>query len=431
MHPLGLGQAQASGPHFQESGKITGFVDGRARCAAFSSDELGRNGGLAEPRMVSRLAGGSDVLHQQGRVPLPSRARKRWLTAAGLAVIWALFAYNAGSVLAGTVLLILTGAVVVLLVLALRYLGINRDHPWVQQLAARPWRDGRDVLQLGLRHLPEVLIITPGGTRLAPNAVELRMNPGDLATLTEMMDIDLINESATEVYEAQISAQNVSLAADGPVQVAVIGDADVAPGRYRLRQGRPAGHGRPGGQGFPGVIRPPGGPGLAGYPPPPAEHPPWMGLPPSAPPPPLAGAQAGAGRGQAELAKAPTVVAEPATVAAHGPVPALRLVTRGQVSETRASCARAGRASHAELALPTDPTVSRVHAEFTFTDGQWHVTNTGLNGITLNGSPLAAQHVISDGDRIGWGIQPGALVSRVEIGPAQAGPGPAQQWLAS
>ena len=366
------------------------------------------------------------MLHHQVRVPLPSRARKRWLTAAGLAVVWAFFAYNAGSALAGTVLLVLTGAVAALLVLALRYLGINRDHPWVRRMAARPWRDGRDVLQLGLRHLPEVLIITPGGSLLAPNAVELRMNPGDLAALTEMMELALINESATEVYESQISAHNASLAGDGPVQVSVISDADVAPGRYRLRQGRPAGPGLPAGLGFPG------GRGPAAYPPPPAEHPAWMGLPPSVPPPAgRVGAQAGAGRGPADLAKATTVVAEPATVAAHGPVPALRLVTNGQVSQTRVSGARAGRASHAELALPTDPTVSRVHAEFTFTDGQWHVINTGLNGITLNGSPLTTLHVIRDGDLIGWGTQPGAVVSRVEIGPGQARPAPAQHWLAN
>jgi hypothetical protein len=377
-------------------------------------------------------------MHHQGRVPLPSRARKRWLTAAGLAVVWAFFAYNAGSALAGTVLLVLTGAVVALLVLALRYLGINRDHPWVRQLAARPWRDGRDVLQLGLRHLPEVLIVTPGGSLLAPNAVELRMNPADLAALTETMDLALLSESATEVYESQISAHSASLAGDGPVRVTVLSDPDVAPGRYRLRQGRPAGPGLPAGRGLPGGsgwaggTGSPGGPGPAAYPLPPAEHPAWMGLPPSVPPPAgRVGAHAGAGRGQADLAKAPTVVAEPATVAAHGPVPALRLVTNGQVSETRVSGARAGRASHAELALPTDPTVSRVHAEFTFTDGQWHVINTGLNGITLNGSPLTTLQVIRDGDRIGWGTQPGALVSRIEIGQDQAGPVPTQHWLAN
>jgi pSer/pThr/pTyr-binding forkhead associated (FHA) protein len=106
-------------------------------------------------------------------------------------------------------------------------------------------------------------------------------------------------------------------------------------------------------------------------------------------------------------------------------------MTNGKMSQTRVSGARAGRASGAELALPTDPTVSRVHAEFTFTDGQWHVINTGLNGITLNGSPLTTRHVIRDGDRIGWGTQPGALVSFVEIGRDQAGPATARRWPAN
>jgi hypothetical protein len=366
--------------------------------------------------MVSRLAGRNDVMHQQVRVPLQSRARRRWLVAVGLAVVWAFFAYNAGSVLAGTVLLVLTGAVVALLVLALRFLGINSEHPWVQRMAARPWRDGRDVLQLGLRHLSEVLIVTPGGSLLAPNAVELRMNPGDLAALTEMMDIGLINESAAEAYQAEISARSASLADDAPVQVSVVGDAEVAPGRYRLRQGRPAG------------LGPPGGAGQAVYPPPPAEHPSWMGLPSSAD---LVGAHTGAGRGQASLTSTPTLAAEPATVAAHGQVPALRLLTNGQVSETRVPGARAGRASTAELVLPQDPRVSRMHAEFTFSEGQWHIINTGLNGITLNGSPITEMHVIKDGDRIGWGIQPGALVSSVEIGRDQAAPAPAQRWPAN
>jgi hypothetical protein len=378
--------------------------------------------------MVSRLAARNDVMHQQVRVPLQSRARKRWLVAAGLAVVWAFFAYNAGSVLAGTVLLVLAGAVVALLVLALRFLGINSGHPWVQRMAARPWRDGRDVLQLGLRHLSEVLIVTPGGSLLAPNAVELRMNPGDLAALTEMMDIGLINESAAEVYQAEISARSASLADDAPVQVSVVSDAEVAPGRYRLRQGRPAGLGLPGGAGWPGGAGLPGGAGRVAYPPPPAEHPSWMGLPSSAD---LVGAHTGAGRGQADLGSTPTLAAEPATVAAHGQVPALRLLTNGRVSETRVPGARAGRASTAELVLPQDPRVSRMHAEFTFSEGQWHVINTGLNGITLNGSPITEMHVIKDGDRIGWGIQPSALVSSVEIGRDQAAPAPAQRWPAN
>jgi pSer/pThr/pTyr-binding forkhead associated (FHA) protein len=118
----------------------------------------------------------------------------------------------------------------------------------------------------------------------------------------------------------------------------------------------------------------------------------------------------------ARAAVAQTVVAESATVTALAPVPLLRLVTKGCVTETRRPGARAGRSTEAELRLPEVPTVSRVHAEFTFTDGRWHITNRGRNGVTLNGTPLAGEHVIRDGDSLGWGTQPGALVSRVEIG---------------
>jgi FHA domain len=363
-------------------------------------------------------------MHRQASVPLQSRRRKRWLAAAGGASVWAFFVYNAGSVLAGTVLLVLAGASVILLVVALRCLGIGRDHPWVRRLAARPWRDGRDVLQLALRHLPEVLIITPGGSLLAPNAVELRMNPGDLAALTEMMDIGLINSSATEVYQSQISARAASLAKAGPVEVSVIGDPDVAPGRYCLRQGRPAGLSRPPDP-LPPLGPPPLGPPPLG-PPPPAEHPPWMGMPPSAD-----GVVAHEGRGQVDLGQARTVVAQTATVAALAPVPLLRLVTNGRVSQTRTSGARAGRAREAEIALPQDPTVSRVHAEFTFADGQWHITNLGLNGTTLNGTPLTGAHAIRDGDSIGWGTQPGVPVSRVEIGQDAAMSAHLQRWTSN
>jgi hypothetical protein len=359
--------------------------------------------------MVSRLADRSNVTHRPLRVPLQSRNRKRWIIAAGIVGSWAVLISEAGSMVAGTVLLMLLATAVILFAVALRCLGINSDHPWVRQLAARPWRDGRDVLQLGLRHLPEVLIVTPGGSLLAPNLVELRMNPGDLASLTEVMDIGLIDSSATEVYEDQISAHSAGLASVGPVGVSVIGDPAVPPGRYRLKQGRPASPSQPASSaspypyGYPREER-------SGYP---REE--RSGDPRAAP-------------SHDDLAVARTVVsepvtaakpgpvAEPVTVAAVAPVPALRLVTTGSVSQTRSSGARAGRGAEAELRLPDEPTVSRVHAEFTVEDGRWHITNLGRNGTTVNGMPLTGEQVIRDGDSIGWGTQPGALVSRVEIG---------------
>ena len=95
-------------------------------------------------------------------------------------------------------------------------------------------------------------------------------------------------------------------------------------------------------------------------------------------------------------------------------VPVLRLVTGGEVAETRTSGARAGRGS-VELVLPDVPTVSREHAKFTFSDGRWWVTNQGRNGLALNGVPVAGEQPLSDGDALRWGTRPDALLSRVEI----------------
>jgi len=96
------------------------------------------------------------------------------------------------------------------------------------------------------------------------------------------------------------------------------------------------------------------------------------------------------------------------------PVPVLRLITGSAVAETRMSGARAGRGS-VELVLPNEPTVSREHARFTFSDGRWRITNQGRNGLTLNGAPVTGDQPLSDGDAIRWGTRPDALLSRVEI----------------
>ena len=104
------------------------------------------------------------------------------------------------------------------------------------------------------------------------------------------------------------------------------------------------------------------------------------------------------------------------TVAERVPVPLLRLVTAGTVAETRISGASAGRGPAADLRLPEEPTVSRVHARFTYADGQWWITSLGRNGVTLNGAFLADQQALRDGDSIRWGSRPDALASRVQIG---------------
>jgi pSer/pThr/pTyr-binding forkhead associated (FHA) protein len=79
------------------------------------------------------------------------------------------------------------------------------------------------------------------------------------------------------------------------------------------------------------------------------------------------------------------------------------------------SGARAGRGA-VELGLPDVPTVSREHARFTYSDGQWWVANLGMNGMTLNGTSAAGEQPLHDGDSIRWGTNEQAPVSRVEIG---------------
>jgi hypothetical protein len=104
------------------------------------------------------------------------------------------------------------------------------------------------------------------------------------------------------------------------------------------------------------------------------------------------------------------------TMAERPVIPPLRLVTGDSIAETRSSEARAGRGGLAELCLPDVPTVSRVHAKFTFTGGQWWITSLGRNGVTLNGTFLADERALMDGDSIRWGSRPDAPASRVEIG---------------
>jgi pSer/pThr/pTyr-binding forkhead associated (FHA) protein len=114
-------------------------------------------------------------------------------------------------------------------------------------------------------------------------------------------------------------------------------------------------------------------------------------------------------------ASALTMMTGEPTVSEAAQIPLLRLVTRGMVAETRMPEARAGRGQAAELMLPPEPTISRVHARFAYTRGEWWITVVGRGGALLNGTPLAGEHVVRDGDSIQWGRQAGALVSRVQI----------------
>jgi FHA domain len=313
------------------------------------------------------------------RAPMPARTRKRWAIAGGVAALWVVLLAVTQSLVGGTALLLLIAAFGIVVYLALRQLGVDRHHPWVQRASTRPWRDGRDVLQLALRHLPEAFVITPSGSLLAPNLVELRMNPADVGSLTEVMELEVINSSATELYESKVAAHAARLAGPGRPEVNVVPDPEVPAGRYRLKQGRRSAAGRR------------------------DED--------------VAAAFMAATRtSQAGRAIAATLVRDVMTVEAPSPIPPLRLVTNGTVAETRVSGARAGRGSQVELPLPDEPTVSRVHAEFIFTAGEWRIVNLGRNGMLVNARPVGRDQAIRDGDLITWGPCPGGLESRAEIG---------------
>jgi FHA domain len=346
------------------------------------------------------MCGGRQLMTDQGeavrrppRAPMPKRARRRWAVAAGVAGCWAILLAITGSMLAATALLLFLVALTAGSVAGLRAMGINAEHPWVQQLRTRPWRDGQEVLQLALRRLPEVFVITPSGSLLAPNSVELRLHPRDYGSLCELMDMSLVDASATEVYQEQVTARGARLARPGAAGVHVIADLSVPPGRYLLRQARP-------------------------LPPVPALQPEPVG------PERQRGYQLGAGnwpfakdgytRGEA-AGGAGVTTGLPTVAERERSVPPLRLVTGDRVVETRTPGARAGRGD-VELVLPGMSTISREHARFTYSDGEWWVTNLGRNGLLLNGAALAGPQVVRDGDSIKWGSNAAALVSRVEIG---------------
>jgi hypothetical protein len=378
-----------------------------------------------------------EAMRRPARASLPPRTRKRWKIAAGVAVAWVVMFAISGSVTGATVLLIVLAAFAVVAFFGLRALGVTRDHPWIQRIAARPWRDGQEVLRIALKHLPEVFVVTPSGTLLAPNIVELRMNPEDLHSLGERMEPALVMESATEVYLEQVQEHGARFARPAPAEVRMIVDPSVPPGRYRLRQGQPVDAGLPGAP-SPQLAHTgaapdshvggyPAGPDshVGGYPAVPDSHvgaypavPDAHGRPtPAFPEPQVHGNPAGddgataalQNRGWSNGFGVPTVMER------TGPaIPVLRLVTGDEVAETRTSGARAGRGP-VELGLPEVPTVSREHARFTFSGGQWRIANLGMNGLTVNGEPVTGEAPVSDGDVVRWGTRPDALSSRVEI----------------
>ena len=335
---------------------------------------------------------GREAARRQARAPLRQRSRRRWAVAGGVAACWVVLEVMTGSAVSATMVLVAIAGLGAASVGGLRALGITRDHPWMRQLASRPWRDGQDVLRIAMRHLSDVFVVTPSGLLIAPNVVELRLNPDDLVSLCERLEFGVIRTSVTEVYEEQVAAHGARFAGPGRADVHVIAAGSVPPGRYRLRQGDPV-----------GLDAQPDHYGNAA--------PEWAYSAPQ--------------HACAELGRQAWGKPDPGLTVGGGmvtimepspaPVPVLRLVTGSSVAETRISGARAGRGS-VELVLPDVLTVSREHATFTFSDGRWWITNQGRNGLTLNGAPVAGEQPLSDGDAIRWGANPDALLSHVEIG---------------
>jgi hypothetical protein len=336
---------------------------------------------------------------------LRRRNRQRWAIAGGVVVCWLIADRLTGSFLGATILLVAVAGLGAAGVVGLRAMGITRDHPLLKRIAARPWRDGQDVLNIAMRHLTDVFIVTPSGSLIAPDLVELAMNPGDLASLRERMELDVLSDSMTDVYEDQVAARGARWAGAERPEVYVVADVALSQGRYRLRRGVPA------------SARPPAA--LWDL-----QDAPELGdrqytrvdqeYAATAVDPVAAGYD---GRTRYDVTAGRTVMDGMATVMEQirPAIPVLRLVTGSSVAETVMSGARAGRGT-VELELPEVPTVSRVHAIFTFAADRWWVTNQGANGLTVNGVPVSGKQALSDGDSIRWGTRPDALLSRVEIG---------------
>ena len=362
------------------------------------------------------------------RAPLPRRSRRRWAIAGGVAMCWLILEFMTGSAVTATVLLVAIAGLGAAGMAGLRALGITRDHPWLRQMAARPWRGGQDVLNVAMRHLSDVFIVTPSGSLIAPDVVELQMNPGDLASLCERMGLDVVSTSVTQVYEDQVAERGARFVGSCQPEVYIVPDHSIPQGRYRLRRGLPV-SARP----SPGPWDLPDAPDLvdpqltyvarefadaAADPVGTGSEPEWgYSLPASGP---GYGQPVGAGpeaRTRYEVDPGRTIMDGVATVMEQirPAVPVLRLVTGSSVAETSVSGARAGRGP-VELVLPEVPTVSRLHAIFTFAAGRWSVTNQGMNGLSVNGVPVSGEQPLSDGDTIRWGKSQDAPLSRIEIG---------------
>jgi len=174
------------------------------------------------------------------RAPVPRRSRRRWSVAGGVAAAWLVLYLIAGSALSATMLLVAFAATGAIAVLFLRSMGVTPDHPRIRQLASRPWRDGQAVLQVAMSHLHDVFVITPSGSLFAPASVEIQMNPEDLVSLCDRIELSVVIASVTEAYADQVVRYGARFATSERAEAYVVADERIPRGRYRLRQGHPA-----------------------------------------------------------------------------------------------------------------------------------------------------------------------------------------------
>ena len=351
------------------------------------------------------MTDGGEPERRRGRRQLGRRSRRRWAIAGGVVVGWLILEFMTGSAGAATVILVGIALLVVACAAAMRALGITRDHPLVRRATTRPWRDGQDVMNVAVRHLSDVFVVTPNGSVFAPDFVELQMNPDDLASLRAWMELDVVSGSVTEVYQEQVAKRGARFIGSGRPEVYLVPEDSLPQGRYRLRRGL-----APSDRYSPGAWDLPAGPDRFDRR---GEH--VAEEYPTTSVDPVGSERGGDARYPVEPGR--TIMDGMATVMEQirPAVPVLRLVTGSWVTETSMSGARAGRGP-VELELPYAPTVSRVHARFTFSEGRWWVTNEGMNGLSVNGAQVSGLQPLSDGDSIRWGKGQDAPESRIEIG---------------
>ena len=88
------------------------------------------------------MTGGEEAAApRRGRAPLRQRSRRRWAIAGRVAAGWLVLEVMTGSAVSATLVLVAIAALAGASLAGLHALGITRDHPWLQRMASRPWRD--------------------------------------------------------------------------------------------------------------------------------------------------------------------------------------------------------------------------------------------------------------------------------------------------